>query len=383
MIALAAVVGAWLSPLLRAGQMDDSIVAKHLRIRIPVERQWLGRQVIAEMERAWEFVESAAGGKLPNRIVVVVQWQDGVSQIDPERGVVTIGMADRSAASDPRAFLIDTTTRELARMALYAYSDNVVPRDAGFLLDGMSEILAREFSHSVRRLAAAWAVCYYLDRISPLDLRQISGRPEVSAAGRDLRSAAPGITFLTLCSELYGRDKVFKLFEHLGRRNLEESISAAFRVPLSTVESEWLARVRKYEASDVSIGGEEEAPELERVVFTPDPAKPGSNLDVQLFTRDGVQDLSSSGIFFLDETSGRVLQGTQGDDGNRTFTRLRLPLDPEQPAGKHALRIIAVDNGGNVRNWTAYYSVIRLPNFLSRLQIESMSPRARCMGTQR
>ena len=111
-------------------------------------------------------------------------------------------------------------------MALLTLSEGGVSKEENrFLHEGMAEMLAREFSGTTKRLATAWAICYYLDRMTPLGLKELANRPEVFS-GHDLRAAAPGITFLTFCRELYGRDRILKLFESLAKRSLQDSLTA-------------------------------------------------------------------------------------------------------------------------------------------------------------
>lgn len=347
-------------PGLSEQAMDDSIVAKHVRVRIPVERQWLGRDVVNDLERCWEFVRGATGGGLPSRVLFVFEWQDGTAAIDSQRSAVTIGMANPAAAKDPKGFLLHSAARELSRFSLINLSEGGASRKENvFLLEGMSEMLAHDFANTVRRIGAAWTISYYLDRIRPLGLSQAFDIIDSSDGHHDLRTAAPGITFLITCREHYGRERVLKLFELLGKKNLEESLAAAFKTPAAAVEAEWLGRVRKYTPADITIATTGEAPVLDRITFTPDQAKAGGTLAVRLFTRDDANDLSASGIFVLDESTGKVWQGRRAAAADGEFTQAEIPIDQERQAGAYRLRVVAVDEGGNVRNWEASYSVAR------------------------
>jgi hypothetical protein len=347
-------------PPARAQAVDNSIVSKHVRIRIPVDRQWLAREVINDMERCWDFVRRATGGRLPGPVLIIVDWNRDAASGDAERGVVTIGMNLPAAAADMKNFLLHGTARELARMALMDLSGGGAAREENrFLLEGMSEMLAHEFESTVRGLQAAWAISFYLDRIGPLALKQLPSRPELAANSHDFRAAAPGITFLTACRELYGRERVLKLFQSLARKDLEESIAAAFKTTLAVAETEWLTRVRKYSPDDVTIAGEEEAPVMARVAFTPDPGKAGTTVAMQLFARDGTSDLTAAGIFVLDEASGKVLQGNQVRGKEGDHIRFGIPIEPARAPGRYQVRVIAMDEAGNVRNWEAFFSVVR------------------------
>lgn len=346
-------------PQLAAQDWDESNVGKRVRIRISQDRQWLGRETLNDVERCWEFTNAAAGGKLPNRVLLVVHWQDALSGIDVDRATVTVGMKDPASLADPKGFLLHAVAREFGRMALISLGGGSVREDSRFLLEGMSEMLAHDFSNTVKRLSAAWAITYYLDRMQPLGIRQLSSRNELAGTLHDLRSASPGITFLSVCRELYGRDKVLRLFESLGKRSLDESLAAAFRTPAARVESQWLERVRSYKPADITVASGEQAPVLNRISFSPEPCRPGARLSMRLVVSDKDDDLSASGIYGVDESSGRVAQGLQiTESGERPF-RIEFPIEAERPDGRYKLFVVAVDEGGNIRNWEAFYSVSR------------------------
>jgi len=195
--------------------------------------------------------------------------------------------------------------------------------------------------------------------MTPLALKQISGRPEFSGDTHNLRTAAPGITFLTSCRDLYGRDRLLKLFESLARKSLDESLTAAFRSSPENLEAAWLKRVRAYRPADITIAGEEEVPVLERVAFVPDSGKAGGSLEVRVFTRDRANDLLNGGIFVIDDTTGKVVQGKEGRSAEGRYTQVPLAIESTREAGRYRLQLIAVDEGGNVRNWESFYSVAR------------------------
>jgi hypothetical protein len=226
------------------------------------------------------------------------------------------------------------------------------------LLSGMSEILAHEFFDTVRRLGSAWLFSHYLDRIRPLELKELPGRTEI-AGKNDLRAAAPGITFLTTCRDLFGQDRVLKLFESLARRSLDDSIASVFRMPAAELEKQWLAQIRKFQPAEITISAEE-APTLAQVRFVPESVRPGSNLGMRVFAHDGFYDLTPSGIFVVDESSGRVFQGRKAGAAEGSFIEFEIPIDPARPDGKYTARVIAADEAGNVRMWETSYSVGRL-----------------------
>jgi hypothetical protein len=347
-------------PALSAQIWNDSIVAKRVRIRIPEDRQWLGRDNISELERCWEFVNAASGGKLPNRVLMVIHWQDAATDVDVGRATVTIGMNDPASATNAKAFLLHSAVRELARMALISLSDGGAAKEENrFLLEGMSEMLAHDYANTVKRLGAVWAISYCLDRVDPFGLKMISSRPELAGNVHDLRSAAPGVTFLTFCRDLFGRERTMRLFESLARKSLEESLAATFRMPMARMEAQWLERIRKYNPEDATMATEEEAPVLDHVTFEPDPGQPGAPVALRLFTRDVANDLHASGIFVVDETSGRVLQGRRQETPGGRCTQIDMPIEPARQNGRYRVRLVVVDEGGNIRNWEAFYSVSR------------------------
>ncbi len=346
-------------PPLRAQIMDDSIVAKHVRIRIPVERQWFGRDSIVELERCWDFVRRATKGSLPGRVLVEIDWEDATSTFDAMRSVVSIGMNHPAAAKDLKGFLLHSAARELARMALRTLSEGGVAKEENrFLHGGMAEILAREFSSTTKRLGTAWAICYYLDRMNPLSFKELANRPELFSGG-DLRAAAPGITFLTFCRELYGRDRILKLFELLAKKSLVDSLALAFRPPATLLETEWLRRVRSYAPGDITVAGEDAAPVLDKVSFVPEQGKAGAPLVMRVFARDGDSDLLPNGIFVVDDSSGKVLQGLPAKPAEGSHIIFTIPIAAEREAGRYRVRMIAIDEGGNLREWDAHYSVVR------------------------
>jgi hypothetical protein len=347
------------APRLAAQAWDESLVEKHVRIRIPADRQLLGRESILDLERCWGFIDSATGGKLPRRVLFVIHWKDALATADIDRGTITIGVKNNAAAADARGYLLHIAAREMGRLALTGLSDGAAAHEENrFLLEGMSEMLAHDYSNTVKRLTAAWTVCYYLDRIRPLALGQMSAVAGLSQSAHDFPSAAPGVAFLSFCRDLYGRERILKLFESLARKNLEESLAAVFKTPAATLEAGWLERVRRFNPVDITPGTPDEAPALDYVKFSPDPGKPGAELQAQVFTRDLQNDLTAAGIFVIDEASGKVLRGRQQAQAVAS-AQVEVPIDTARQEGRYRLRVVAVDEGGNVRNWEAFYSIIR------------------------
>jgi hypothetical protein len=150
-----------------------------------------------------------------------------------------------------------------------------------------------------------------------------------------------------------------KLFDSLSQKNLEDSLAAAFKTRAPLLETQWLNRVRGYDPQDFSISPDEPGPALDRVLFNPEPAKPGAALAARLYTHQGRSYLSSTGIFLIDESSGRTLQGHQVKSTGGMFTQFEIPVESARQDGKYQVHIVAVDNGGNVRIWEASYTVTR------------------------
>jgi hypothetical protein len=350
----------FLVSVLMGQEMDDSIVSKHVRVRIAAERQLIGREAISDLERCWEFVDSATGGQLPRRVQIVIGFQDAAMSVDAARATLSIGMSNPAASRDPRGFLLQNAAREMARLALINLSSGGAAKDENrFLLQGMAEMLAHDFSNTVKRLGAAWAICFYLDRMNPLTLKRLAVQTEATGGNHDLLSASPGITFLTACREQYGRERLFKLFESMSRRSLDESLGMVFKGTTAGLEAQWLARIRNYHPADLTSTTEGEVPALDRITFVPESGRPGENLSMRLYAHDGADDLSPGGIFVVDESSGKVLQGAAGGKGGDRYIQFEIPIDPGRPPGRYRLQVAAVDDEGNIRNWEASYLIAR------------------------
>lgn len=348
-----------LAPSLSAQEWNDSFVGKRVRIRIPMDRQSLGRDNLSDLERCWEFMNAATGGRLPKGVMVTIHWQNALAAMDASRATVSLGMNDPSSPSNPKSFLLRSAARELARMGLTRLCGGFVREDARFLVEGMSEMLAHDYANTVKKISASWAIAYYLDRMRPLDLQQMSLRPELASATHTLRSAAPGITFLSVLRDRFGRERILKLFESLARKNLDDSLVAVFKTPAAALESEWLARVRGYTPAEITVDTPEEAPALDRIAFDADPAKPGARMGVKIFTRDKNGDFTAAGIYAVDVASRQVLQGVQITAPGERHTKIDIPIESGRQDGRYQLLVVAIDEGGNLRNWEATYSISR------------------------
>ncbi len=170
----------------QAQPVSDKIVSEHVRLRIPVEREWLGRDSIMDLERCWRFMNGATGERLPRKILVVIAWDKQSSFADPDLATISIGMNDPAAPPNLRRFLIHSAAREMARMGLLELARGIADREGSeFLFEGMSEILAREYDHSARSLESAWVVAHFLDRMKLLGLKAQSRWSEFSGGRQD------------------------------------------------------------------------------------------------------------------------------------------------------------------------------------------------------
>ncbi len=356
--AIAAIITLVSAPWLHSQSVDDRIQSEHIRVRVPVEREWLGRDSVPDLERIWHFMNSATGGNLPRRILIVIDWNGRTTSTDYRYSSITVGMAQPAAAADMKNFLIHGSALGMARQGLYELSRGGTAREeCEFLVEGMSEILVHEYERNSRSLSGAWIISQLLDKMGLLGLNVQTAWSSFSGGRTNLRSASPGITFLVTCRELRGRERLLKLFESLRNSNLVASLAAAFKSNANDIEAEWLKRVRSYpDTEEVTATSEEDAPRLLRCVSVPETGKAGASLELRLFVKDGTNDLFPSGIFLQDEASGKVLQA-QTDAATVPYIAVTVPIEAGRQAGLYNYRITAVDESGNVRHWSGQYKV--------------------------
>jgi hypothetical protein len=340
--------------------IDDRTVSAHIRIRIPVERQWLGREVIDDLEQCWKFIDRSLGGKLPARIVIDVSWDEETTSSTPADGRIVIGMNQRAAA-DMKAFFLRSAAREMVRMGLQAVNGWVVQREeSAFLVEGMAEILGREALGSARALNGAWPAAQMLDRMGLLGFSIQSSWSEFSGGRHDVRTSAPGITFLLACREMYGRDRTMKLFETVNTRSLAYNLGETFKTTAAELESAWLRKVRTYKMRDDVPGTPEvEAFKFERMITVPDVAKPGTILQLRFFMRKGKSALAPEWLFVQDSSSGRVYGGQPSREKGTDYVLVELPVAPSCPAGRHTFYLLVVDEEGGVYRSEGSYTVAR------------------------
>ena len=335
-----------------AQSITDRIVSEHVRLSLPTEREWLGRDVVMDLERCWRYTNSATSEKLPRRIVVDLNWEKSGVKSNPD-GLIQIGMKTPAADFDMRSFLIRSAAREIARVGLLNLTRGTMFREESeFLVEGMSEIIAREYFRTTRGLTGAWAHAQMLDRLGQLGLAAQASWSGFSGDTQDLREASPGITFLLTCRELYGRERTMKLFEALQKGTLTEGIVATFRTTPGALEAVWLKKVRATTISDSVPGSpDEEPPKLDHAACVTVSDASGSRLQLRLFIRKGVNALLPQGLYLPEDASGRVYQARLPAGRDVNYSLIELPIDPAKPAGPLNYRVIAVDEGGNVSNW--------------------------------
>ena len=114
--------GILLCPAGLPAQFVENIVSDHMRMRVPLEREWFGRDIIPDLERCWQFIDRAIEGKLPRRVLVVGDWSQPASWTHVQDATIFIGVDDPWAAYNLKDFLLHRAAREMARMALLELS---------------------------------------------------------------------------------------------------------------------------------------------------------------------------------------------------------------------------------------------------------------------
>ncbi len=340
-------------------QTVDRIISDHVRVRVPIERQWLGTDSILDLERCWRFMNAATDGSLPRRVLVIIDWDGQANVAAYQDSSISIGMSRPAAAADPKAFLLHNCLLEMARMGLYGLSRGATDREENqFVTEGMAEILVHEYERNSRSLGAAWIICRMLDRMNLLAFKAQTSWTAFSGGRHDLRAASPGITFLLTCRDLHGRDRLLKFFEALRKGNLQESLAAAFKTNPLVLEEEWLKRVRSYQpGGDLTFTTDDDVPQLLKTVLVPEAGRPGTQLQLRLFVKDGSNNLYPWGVFLQDESTGKVVQAQPAPDRAASYMEAVIPLETDRQPGRYTYQITAVDESGNVRSWKGNYTV--------------------------
>jgi hypothetical protein len=330
------------------------IVSEHVLVRVPVEREWVAREAIVELERRWRYINRMTGESLPRQVEITADWSASGTRSDAAEARIAVGMASAAAGRSPKTVLLHDATRELALLGLAELSRGATRRvELRFLADGMAEILVHEADHTARALGSAWPLARMLDRMRPLSLAALAAGEGRSPGVGDLRAAAPAITLLLACFERHGRDRTLKLFDALRKGSLDGAAMSALRTRAAALEEFWLAKVRAAAAAaEVTVTSGDDAP-----VLKPPPAgrvHPGAPLRLRIGFEDQAEDLAANSMFALDETSNRVVQGEP--DGARSV-RFELPIEAGRRPGVYQYRVLAVDDAGNARSLAGSYTV--------------------------
>ncbi len=346
-----------LSPGTSSAQLVDSISSEHVRLRMPAEREALGRDTIADLERCYVFMNRATGESLPRRILINIRWDNSYIGCNRREGSIYLGMDQPAAAANLRAFLLHHAAREMARLGLLELSQGAEREDTEFLFEGMVKILVHEYEHRSRNLESAWAVARFLDEMQMLGLAVQRSWSAFSGERRCLRSAAPGITFLLTFRELLGRDRPLKLFEALKKTGLNQSLRSAFKAPVPELESIWLKRVREHNIADEITVAAGDVPQLLRAEFVPETGRPGEVLQLRLYFKYQPGNLLPDGVFVRDERTGRRLQGQAASEKGAEYFALLIPIAADCLPGEYGYQTTAIDESGNLRNWKGRYRV--------------------------
>jgi hypothetical protein len=344
----------------KAQTIDNGVTSEHILMRLPLERESLGRDLIADVERCYVFMNAAIGEKLPRRVVMIVDWNQTGTTCSRTDAKITLGMNWRAASAKPGEFLLHAAVREIARLGLLQLSEDAEREDNEFLFEGMAEILAGDYLHTSRRLEAAWVVAQSLDRMGKLSFSNQRSWTAFSEGRRVFRSASPGITFLSMIREQQGRDKPLRFFEALKRSSLIAAMSSAFKSPAAELEKIWLKKVREYEPPEELTPAAADVPQLAQTALVPGTCPPGSSLEIRLFFKDAAENLLPEGVFLNDQRTGRVLQADRPQK-NSEYMTVVVPVDANCPQGKYEYQVTAVDEAGNVRRWNGSYLVALAP----------------------
>jgi hypothetical protein len=339
-------------------QSIESIGSDHVRLRMPAEREALGRDLAGELERCYIFMNRATGQSLPRKLLIVVSWDQTESSCNWQNAVIVVGMKQPAASADVKSFLLHNAAREIARLGLLELSDGAQREDTEFLFEGMIEILVHEFDHSSRSLEGAWVISRFLDEMKQLGIASQRSWAKFSSGKRCLRSAAPGITLLTTYREMQGRDTPLKLFEALKKNSLTTSLSLAFKAPMAEIENIWLKRVRDYRPADEITIVADKAPRLLQTAVIPGFAKPGTTVELQLSFKDRYGNLLPDGVFVRDGRTGNVMQADAASEKGTGSMVVKIPIEPSCLPGDYKYEVTAIDETGNLRTYTGSYKIV-------------------------
>lgn len=336
-------------------QLND-ITSEHLLLRIPKERDLLGRRIITDLERFYRFLDGTLNTELPDKIILLVDWDLQNSTTNYRENSIIIGM-NQPIFSNQRTLLLNECKREIARLGLFQHSRGASRPDYEFMYEGMIEILVHEFDHTSRSLESAWVISQFLDAMGQLSLESQRVWSDFSKDRRCIRSAAPGITFLLIFRDLEGRESPLKFFDTLRRANLSRSLKDAFKKPAPELEKIWINKVREYRAPEEITISAEEAPELIETVFAPGEVHAGDTLEIRLRFMDTEGDLLPDGVFIRDDRTGNIFQAQADADPATDDILGKIPITADCAPGEYGYQITAVDELGNLRRWNGIYKV--------------------------
>lgn len=344
-------IASFLAWNISSAQEMRTLASKHVLLQFPPERDLQGRELSAEVERCYDFMNRSINDSLPRNITVALDWSASESASNFRTGRVTVGLNRPAAGGEIKGSQIHEIARSIAQLGLNNLSQGSLREDTEFLFEGMMEILAHEYDHSSRSLDTAWATARLLDEMGALGIAHQRVWSEFSGGKRSHRNAAPGITFFLMVRDLYDRSRPVKFFETLRKNSLLNGLSATFRRPVAELEAAWLKKARAYEIPEeitIRAGG---VPQLKK--SNAEAVRPGENAKISLFIEDPDNDLYPESVFVRDRRSGKTFQSTIE---NESFT-VTIPVPPDCPAGQYSWQAIAIDETGNLRSWTGTYSV--------------------------
>jgi len=342
-------------------QQMRSMTSKHVLLQFPAERELLGRELSAEAERCYEYMNRATNNGLPRNISVTLDWSASESVWNFRTGRVVIGMNHTEAAADARKFLRHGLPFGIARLGLINFSQGAQREDTEFLFEGMAEILTHEYNHSTRSLDAAWAAAKLLDETDRLGFSHQRVWSEFSGGKRNHRNAAPGITFLLTQREI-DRDRLMKFFEALRKNSLLNALNTAFKAPAAELEAAWLKKIRAYEIPEEIIVQNSDAPILLKIEQNTDPVPPGRSIILNLLIKDSTGDIYPENVFVRDSRSGKTFQArnASSEDGAKTESQafsIVIPVEKDSPAGVYSFEAIIIDEAGNLRKDRGTYNI--------------------------
>ena len=342
-------------------QQTRSMSSKHVVLQFPAEREILVRELSAEAERCYEYVNRATNGGLPRNITVTLDWAASENSWNFRTSRVTIGVNQPEAIVDTRKFLRHDLVYGIAKLGLINLSKGAHREDTEFLFEGMAEILTHEYSHSTRSLDAAWATAKLLDEAGLLGISNQRAWSEFSGGKKNHRNAAPGITFLLTQREIE-RARPAKFFEALQKNSFLNALNLAFKAPALELEAAWLKKIRSYEIPELITIPNSDAPTLLKIAQDADPASVGP-VRLNLFIKSSAN-IYAENVFVRDLRLGKTFQlkdaASENDEKNDVSSfSVVIPVDDDCPAGNYSIQVIMIDDIGNLRQDSGTYSVVR------------------------